>query len=60
MCAESTIRIPLKDRMPAIKEKLLEIQESLKDLTWEERNDYHTFLYALNLAIKYSDGEVGR
>lgn len=53
-------RVPLEDRMPAIKEKLLEIQESLKDLTWEERDDYHTFLYALSLIIKYSDGEAGR
>ena len=54
------IRIPLKDRMPAIKEKLMEIQRSLEDLTWEERNDYHTFLHALNLTIKYSNGEIGR
>lgn len=54
------IRIPLKDRMPAIKEKLLEIHRSLGDLTWEERNNYHTFLHALNLIIKYSDGEAGR
>lgn len=53
-------RIPLKDRMPAIKEKLMEIQRNLENLTWKERNDYYTFLHALNLAIKYSDGEVGR
>mgnify|MGYP000880099260 CR=1 FL=1 len=53
-------RVPLEDRMPAIREKLMEIQEGLSDLTWEERDDYFIFLHSLNMTIKYSNGETGR
>ena len=51
---KSTGRVPIEDRMPAIREKLMEIRESLQGLTWQERNDYYTFLHSLNIAIEYS------
>lgn len=60
MNAKTTTRIPLEDRMPAIREKLREIRESLDSITMEERDDYYTFLHSLNMTIRYSYGERGR
>ena len=53
-------RIPLENRMSVIREKLKEIRDSLDDLTREEKDDCYTFLHSLNMAIRYSYGEVGK
>jgi len=60
MNVKTTPRVPLEDRMPAIREKVSEIRETRDSITWEERNDYHTFLHSLNMTIMYSYGERGR
>lgn len=54
MNVKTTPRVPLEDRMPAIREKLREIRESLDSLTMEEKEGYYTFLHSLNMTISYS------
>ena len=48
--------VPMEERMPEIRRKLREIKENLQGLTWQERDDYYTFLHSIDMAIVYSYG----